>query len=165
MAADVILGESDLVVLCSDQSQPLLHNYINEICLKHNRSWLSARFCGYYGEVGPNVTPYKTPCYKCYECRIKANIDDMNDMTRFERHPQQVKENYGSLGIFMRMIAEYASLEIIKTLTKHETPNTVGTVLSIDFENYTNTLHRVLKVPYCPACGRGYRKHEEGLTE
>lgn len=165
MTVDAILGDSDLVVLCSDQSQPLLHNYVNEICLKHNRTWLSARFCGYYGEVGPNVIPYKTPCYKCYECRVKSNMDDMSDMTRFERHPQHVKENYGSFGIFMRMIAEYTSLEIIKTLTKCETPTTVGTVLSIDFENYTNTLHRVLKVPYCPACGRGYRKHEEVFNE
>lgn len=154
MTADAILGDSDLVVLCSDQSLPLLHNYVNKICLKHNRNWLSARFCGYYGEVGPTVIPYKTPCYKCYEYRLKSNIDDMKESTRFESHPERVKENYGSLGIFMRIISEYASLEIVKMLTKYETPNTVGAVLSIDFENYRNTLHRVLKIPYCPACGR-----------
>jgi len=161
MAEDAILGDSDLIVLCSDQSKPLLHNYVNELCLKHKKTWLSARFCGYYGEVGPTVIPYKSPCYKCFECRVKSNLDDMSEMTRFEKRPEDIKECCGNIGIFLRLISEYASLEIVKILTKYEFPKTVGAVLSIDFEHYTNTLHQVLKVPYCPACGRDYRKHLE----
>lgn len=149
-----ILGDPDLVVSCSDQSLPSLHNYINESCLERKINWLSARFYGYYGEVGPTIIPYMTPCYKCYEYRVQSNIDEMKESTRFESRPKHSSENNLSLGISARMLSEYVSLESLKMLTKNETPKTVGAVLSIDFQNYRNTLHLVLKVPYCPACGQ-----------
>jgi thiazole/oxazole-forming peptide maturase SagC family component len=152
--AEEVLGDPDLIVSCSDQSLPSLHNYLNESCLKRNISWLSARFYGYYGEVGPTVIPYMTPCYKCYEYRVQSNIDEMRDSTRFENRPKRSSENELSLIVSTRMLSEYVSLESIKMLTKRETPKTIGAVLSIDFQNYRNTLHRVLKVPYCPACGQ-----------
>lgn len=152
MSEDAIIGDSDLIMLCSDTSSPTIHNYLNEICLRHKKNWLSARFSGYFGEVGPAVIPFKTPCYKCYEYRLKSNIDERADFLLFDKYPESVRTAPRILEIFMRQIAEYASLEIVKMLTNYSKPITKGGVLWMNVEDYTNTFHRVLRVPNCPAC-------------
>jgi thiazole/oxazole-forming peptide maturase SagC family component len=157
-----ISGDSDVVILCSDRSQPLLHSAVNTLCLKHSQPWLSTRFSRSGGEVGPMVIPYKTACYACYEYRVKANLDDSSTATRFTHPRERVHDDASSYLISMDIMAEYTCLETIQLLTEKQLPNTVNAVLSIDFTTYRNRLHPVLRVPYCSQCGHEYRKHGVG---
>lgn len=149
LSAESIFGDSDLIMLCSDTPSPLLHNYLNEVCLKYKKNWLSARFCGDSGEVGPAVIPYKTSCYKCYEYRLRS----CQEVKIMPTELVKPKENHPNINMIFRIIGAYASLEAVKMLTRFETPVTLGNLLSIGLEDYTNTLHMVLKVPNCPVCG------------
>jgi thiazole/oxazole-forming peptide maturase SagC family component len=161
---DDIIRRSDLVVLCLDQDNPESVNYVNETCLTHNKSWLSARFLEYYGEIGPTVIPYKTPCFKCYEYRLKGTRDELEEslvsgvkvlsLDEIER-PEYI--DHQNLDSFMKIISEYTSLEIVRILTGCDKPNTLGAVMSLNLSTYRNTLHPILKIPTCPSCG-----HKEG---
>lgn len=157
---DDITGTSDFVVLCLDKNEVELIDYVNKTCLTANKMWISARFLEYYGEVGPTVIPSKTPCFKCYEFRLKG-IRDENEksliggvevlsLDEIER-PEHIHRK--SLDFFMKIISEYAVLEIVRILTGYDKPNTLGAVMTLNLDTYRNTLHPILKIPNCPACG------------
>ncbi|MFX0210463.1 MAG: TOMM precursor leader peptide-binding protein [Candidatus Hodarchaeota archaeon] len=157
---DDIIRRSDLVVLCLDQDDPESINYVNETCLTYNRSWLSARFLEYYGEVGPTVIPFKTSCFKCYEYRLKGTRDEKEEslvsgvkVLSLDEIESQEQIHHQNLDSFMKIISEYTSLEIVRMLTGHDKPNTLGAVMSLNLRTYRNTLHPILKIPTCPACG------------
>lgn len=147
------IKDSDIVLFCSDKPDFKTPHLINELCVKNDTPWISARFDGLTGEVGPLVVPRKTACYNCYDKRIKSNLENIDEQLVFEKHLEKNEPaNYGSLNQFYTIIAEYLSLEVIKYITKYEHPVTLGAVLFIDFDNYENKLYKVLKIPRCPVC-------------
>ncbi len=147
------IKDSDIVLFCSDKPDFKTHHSINELCVKNNKVWISARFDGLTGEVGPLVVPKKTACYNCYDKRIKSNLENIDERLVFEKHLEKNEAaNYGGLNQFYTVIAEYLSLEVIKYLTKYETPATLGAVFFLDFDKYENELCKVLKIPRCPIC-------------
>jgi bacteriocin biosynthesis cyclodehydratase domain-containing protein len=157
---DDIMRRSDLVVLCLDRDDCESINYVNETCLTYNRSWLSARFLEYYGEVGPTVIPFKTPCFKCYEYRLKGTHDEQEEslvsgvrVLSLDKIESPEHIHHQNLDSFMKIISEYTSSEIVRMLTGCDKPNTLGAIMSLNLLTYRNTLHPILKIPNCPACG------------
>ena len=141
----------DFTIFCADTASPKEHNLINLLCLQRKKSWISVRYLGDFGEVGPLVTPYKSPCFKCYEYRIKSNLDYTDEQMAFQKYLETNKERYCGLRMFYEILASYASTEVIKHLAGIQT-NTRGHVLSINFKNYESELHPILKIPNCSAC-------------
>lgn len=152
-------SDSNLLVLCSDSNQLEHHNSLNELCVQLERLWMSARWCPPVGEIGPIVIPRKTACFKCYEFRLKSNIDEASTLTRFSHSDTPRSEDPYTLEISLKILAAYASLEIIKLLTGYARPQTINAVITIDFDSYRNIRHPVLRVPYCPVCNPDYKKH------
>ena len=154
-----IPGDSDLLVLCSDTNHFDHHNYLNELCVRLEHPWMSVRWGSSLGEIGPSVIPRKTACFKCYEYRLKANVDEAATLTRFSHSNTPQREKDQTHGLSLRILANYTSLEIIKLLTGYRSPQTINAVITIDCDSYRNTRHPVLRVPYCPVCYPDYKKH------
>lgn len=149
-----LINNSDLIILCSDTISPYLHRIVNRICLKNKRTWISARYLGNIAEIGPTIIPYKTPCFTCYEYRVKSNIYNLEDYLIFENYLERKKEDYGALKMFYEIIASYLSLETIRILTNYNRPITMNAVLSVNFKDYLITIDNILKIPNCPSCGK-----------
>lgn len=140
------VSDSDLIVLCSESFAIDLHNFVNEICFKNKKTWISARLLNNSGEIGPIVVPYRTPCFKCYETRVKSNLGDFHNVDI------NVK-NYLNLIFGQKIISSYLSLETLKILNNPSTAISYGNVISINFENYSTSIDLLLKAPNCSVCG------------
>ena len=145
---------SDIVVICESNSG--LHSSINKTFLKKDKKWIGVRFYGAYGEIGPFVIPYKSPCYECYNLRIKSNLN--NKELAFSEFSEKSKickvYNYG-LPSFYNILGELAAIEVIRILSKYEKPKTLGNVMRIDFNTQIIEHVPFLKIPNCLSCGYG----------
>ncbi|MHA1756471.1 MAG: TOMM precursor leader peptide-binding protein [Promethearchaeota archaeon] len=146
-----MIKKINLIVLCQDNYLPKECDIINKQCIENEIPWISCRITDYGdGEIGPFVIPKKTSCFKCYEYRLKSNLEyreEYNDLIKIK------EKEIENLDIMKKIIAAYTVLEILKFLIKYKNPITINNVLSIDFENYNNIIHPVLKIPNCPVCG------------
>ena len=145
---------TDLVVLCSETEAILLHEYINEICLENKSNWFSVRYLDNIGELGPLVISDQTACYECYILRLKSN----QEVKVAPKELRQIDERQSDLEILeqlkIRITAGYACLEISRYFSNVGRSVTIGGILSINFKNYKNSIHRLLRVPNCPGCER-----------
>lgn len=149
---DSLFKNSNLIIFCSDGKNVKEHHEFNKLFMKLNKSWLSARYYGDIGEIGPLVIPHKTACFNCCDCRLKSDADYLQDYLQIEDYFKNHKEKRGSLPIFTEIFAKYILIEIIKFLTNYTAPITINKILAIDFKNSNNTFYPILKVPNCPIC-------------
>jgi bacteriocin biosynthesis cyclodehydratase domain-containing protein len=151
---DAVTGEvlnADLVIHCSEEANSSALAHINEVCLQHDQTWLSARVNKSFAEIGPMILPHQGPCFRCYETRLESNKDSWNAPYFLDQQPSTMNFPPATTNLFSRLTAEYVSLEVIKLLT-NTSPMTLGGVLFLDFVTGVTTFHRVLKIPNCPAC-------------
>ena len=139
--------DSDLIVLCTESFALDLHNFVNEICFKNKKPWISARLLNNSGEIGPTVIPHKTSCFRCYENRVKSNLGDFHEIDTNEK-------KYVNLNFGQKIISSYLSLEVLKILNESPAPLTYGNVLTVNFGDYSTSLDLILKAPNCPVCGK-----------
>jgi thiazole/oxazole-forming peptide maturase SagC family component len=139
--------DSDLIVLCAESFAVDLHNFINEICFKNKKPWISARLLNNCGEIGPTVVPYRTACFKCYENRVKSNLGDFHNIDT------NVK-NYLNLIFGLKILSSYLSLEVLKILSNPSTAISYGNVISVNFEDYSTSVDLLLRAPNCPICSK-----------
>lgn len=147
----------DIVVVADDRPQPLMYQRINRVCLAQNIPWIIAgSLNSIEGIVGPLFVPHETCCYNCYERRIKSNLAAYEESIAFEdylKKEQRRPADYGHLAPFAAMIGNLVALEIIKHLTQFASPETYGSLFSINFLTLRTELHDVLKLPRCSECG------------
>lgn len=147
----------DYLVVCLESFQPWLYEQINQACLELNLIWTWCTLDGHEGMVGPTVIPWETACWKCYDLRVKANMDHYEEYMAYEDHLYKQKINQAQFGYLLPSIdflAGLSALEVVKDLSGLTPPLTYGTQLAVNLLTTQFELHPVLKVPRCPACGR-----------
>jgi thiazole/oxazole-forming peptide maturase SagC family component len=147
----------DYLLICLESFQPWLYEQINLACLELNLIWTWCGIDGHEGMIGPTVIPWETACWKCYDLRVKANIDHYEEYMAYEDYLFKRKTNKAQFGYLLPSIdflAGLTSLEVVKDLSGITPPLTYGTQLAVDLLSTQFELHPVLKVPRCPACGR-----------
>lgn len=139
-----ILKQADIVLLSSFNNEKF-NLKINELCVKNNVPFLTARMFLTFCEIGPLVIPYKTACFKCYQLRLESNNSKIsaNLKTPTKFFP------------FLTIFTSFIFLELINFLIL-KTSSSIGNILEIDFKNFSIKKHPVLKVPFCPVCGDKY---------
>lgn len=148
---DKVIRDCNMVILCSEELSTTSHNLVDKVCHKLNKPWMNVRLLGDTGEVGPIVSPFKTPCFTCYENRIKSNSSYENYY--YDNLFKDVNEKWGTLREFYSITANYATLEIVKFFSDYFKMSGVSTVISIDFMNNKTETDTVLRVPNCATCG------------
>ncbi|WP_426196702.1 TOMM precursor leader peptide-binding protein [Massilia sp. DWR3-1-1] len=106
--------------------------------------------------VGPTIVPPSTACFSCFETRLKSNLHNVAVSERLEEYVRQggPRVDFGHFAPRADIAANLACIEVCDTLLPSRIAKTTGKMLSVELDDYSLTLHHVLKLPRCPVCGR-----------
>ncbi len=149
-------GKYDYLVVCLEKYRPDILERINTLSLKSGTPFTWCCLDCHHGTIGPTVLPRETACFRCYTTRVRANADHPEELQAFETQlrEQGNPAEFGYLPSHIQLLAGFASLEVVKDLSGLTPPLTYNAQLEINLLSMEFTLHPVLKLPRCSACGR-----------
>jgi bacteriocin biosynthesis cyclodehydratase domain-containing protein len=139
-------GDYPLLVYCPDEFREEVCEQLNTLALSMGASLLVYRETSFSVELGPLIVPRQTACYVCYKLRRKA-AEPERERELDEAPPANAPALNFSSG------AHLLALEIVKILTRAAFPVTRGKLWRLGLFDGAVTVHPVLKLPRCPACG------------
>ena len=137
-------AELPLLVYCPDDFRAEVCQQLNTLALAMGSSLLVYRESPFAVELGPLIVPRQTACYVCYELRRKAA--EPNPV------PDETPPPRGA-GLSFSCGVHLLALEIVKILTRAAFPVTRGKLWRLGLFDGSVSVHPVLKLPRCPACG------------
>jgi bacteriocin biosynthesis cyclodehydratase domain-containing protein len=171
LAADelkTLFRDQSCVVVGLDSPSPALLDAVNEAALQTGTRWISGQIYRGLGLVGPTVIPGQSPCYKCYELRRNANLENYEETMQYESRLRQmtgIRTECVAPKSLASLIGSFLAVEAVRLLTGVSYPQTVGRTLHLDFFGSEPTIHRILRFPTCPACGYGKRRGLAAVAE
>jgi bacteriocin biosynthesis cyclodehydratase domain-containing protein len=148
----VQLEGSEFAVLCRDHFDPAEYEVFNLTALATRTPWTSARMSGFEFHMGPTVLPFATCCFRCFELRQKSNLPDPGEYAVVERFLSHQRLRSETLAFTPG--AGLVALEVLKAITWFMTPAACDHLYVLDLLTMQSTLHPMLKIPRCTACGR-----------
>lgn len=156
LAADI--GTADLVVAATPAMPEAFFGWLNDLCLAARTDLLrgEAREEGF--EMGPHVQPFRGPCHTCLTLRRRSAApyaveEQLWQDAKAEGGAARPTVPEGEYLAGASFAAAQVVAEALRILTFHEMPVTTGTVHRNAAGNFAASLHPVLRVPGCPACG------------
>jgi bacteriocin biosynthesis cyclodehydratase domain-containing protein len=146
-----VLDQCDIAVLAHDAFRPDDYEALNLAALSARTPWTSCRLVGFEVLVGPTVLPTQSACWTCFEARRYSHLTRYEEASLAERAWGEV-DTPPSLAVAPGV--SFLSLEVVKLLTGFAPAATLDALLAIDLLSTTATLHPVLRLPRCRACGR-----------
>lgn len=148
-----VADDGDLpVVLAGDYLSAALAAH-NQDALRSGRPWLLARPVGAQLWLGPVFRPGHTGCWECLAQRLRSHREIElvieRSLGRSERFPVPRGATTASRAMGDAMIAT----AIAQWVARGALPDLEGTVCSFDLRTWRATTHRLVRQPYCPACG------------
>jgi len=134
-----------LLVYCPDVFNEPVCEALNRLVLDTGTPFLIYRENPFAVELGPLILPRQTACYRCYQLRRKAA--EMQAAEPDETPPTAATGLNFSSGVSL------LALEIVKILTRTAFPVTRGKLWRLGLFEGSVSVHPVLKLPRCPACG------------
>lgn len=160
-ALQAALKGCDCALICLDAPAPALLNAVNEAALRTKTRWLAGQIYRGAGIVGPTVIPHQSPCYKCYELRRNVNLNNYEETLAYEARLDQLPRRRSECIAprpLASLVASLLALETVRLLTGVCFPQLVGRIWRIDFFAPEMAVHRLLRLPLCPACGYGRQR-------
>jgi bacteriocin biosynthesis cyclodehydratase domain-containing protein len=142
----IAIGQTslNLVIYCPDDFNETACDTLNELALSSSTPLLVYRTWAAEVELGPLVLPGDTACYTCYKLRRQAAGVPL------ERSLQDRSEG-GRLNFALGV--DWLAMDVVKFLTRIAEPVAYGRMLRLSFASPIPSVHPVLKLPRCPACG------------
>lgn len=144
ISAAVAETSPDLVVYCPDAFSEIVADALNELALVASTPLLFYRNRAAEVEVGPLVLPGDTACYVCYRLRRRAAGMPLE---------RPVQDEFDGAGLNFALGVDWLAMDVIKFLTRIAEPVAYGRMLRLSFASAIPSVHPVLKLPRCPACG------------
>lgn len=144
---EYIINNSTVIILLLKNENQYLINIVNEICILNNKPYLVGIIDGYTSEIGPFIIPKKSPCYKCYQFRMKNNIENTIVLNNINNDSQT--EN-----LFYPIVKIVCGIVINETFKYLYTSNSIliGNILTTNYLTYNQSIHKVIKAYNCPIC-------------
>lgn len=150
-----LIGHPNLLLVCLETPRFDLLRKINTLALKRELKWTRAILHSFVAEIGPTVIPFRSPCYQCFDLRLKSTRCNYEEYLNYEKFAQSGKIKYFSLPLLQDLFAACVALESLKLLTDFQAPLSLANLLVFDLIKMEIQSHPVLKLPHCPACGKG----------
>jgi len=151
---------TEVTVVALDTERPRLLEEINAWALRARAPWLLLAAGGFFARVGPVFVPCETACYVCYRARLDANVSSYDDYMRVMapiRAGRIDRARADDLDpAIATVVAGLAALEVVLFFAARVSelrPSLYGAFADYSLLTHTTTIHRVLKLPRCPACG------------
>ncbi|MEM9555444.1 MAG: hypothetical protein AAGC60_14405 [Acidobacteriota bacterium] len=145
------LEPPDLFVLALESHDPQLAEAMDAFARDRGVRWLLLRlFDRHQGWVGPLFIPGETASYLSLEARFRANIPFYDEYAAYDRHVRDRDDappSIGGLHAFVDLLANAATIELVKLVTGIDTPRLAGRFLTIDLFRWDFDMHEVLRMP------------------
>jgi bacteriocin biosynthesis cyclodehydratase domain-containing protein len=114
-------------------------------------------------QIGPTIRPGMTACYKCFEHAFKSNLPNLKSYEVLENyfHAGAQVIDFGRLPSMYDIAANFAAIEVIRTLVPGMIAQTSGRLLVFRIADFSSSYHPVLKLPRCPVCGAARNRPRE----
>lgn len=156
-AVAAALTGADFVLCCLDDGRSGLAYKLNRVCLRLHMPWLAAGTAGTEVWVGPLMRPPAGACYLCFRMRLVAAAENPEDAYALSSHLDRLRRDdsstHESLVYGEGMAGQLAALEATKALAEVPASAAAGQLVVFDLITLTATRHKVLRKPWCPACG------------
>ena len=163
-----IIHGAACVLVCLDSPAPALLDAVNRAALQANVRWVTGQIYRGTGILGPTVIPYQSACYKCYELRRNANLENYEEVMHYETRLRQmpaIRSEFVAPKPLAQTLGGLLALESLRLMTQTAIPQMAGRILLIDFFAPEMTYHRILRLPNCPACGDAKRSSLPSVQE
>lgn len=163
-----IIKGATCALVCLDSPAPALLEAVNRAALQTNARWITGQIYRGTGILGPLVIPYQSACYKCYELRRNANLENYEEVMQYETRLRQmpaIRSEFVAPKPLAQSLGALLALESLRMITQTAIPQLAGRILLIDFFAPEMTYHRILRLPNCPACGDEKRRSFPAVQE
>ena len=151
------LERADIAIWAEGRASNFGETCLNPLCLELEKSWLYVSAApGHHGVVGPLFVPPHTCCFACYRERIRSNTAAPEELRAYEEHLADGTRarGFGSLSGFHAILANLATMELLKHLLSFRACSVYSRSITVDFVEPKVWSEPVWKWPECRACGR-----------
>jgi molybdopterin/thiamine biosynthesis adenylyltransferase len=126
-----LLRGVDFVVLSADRPEKI-HDWVDEVCIKHTIPYLNIGYQDGVGVIGPMTIKGETSCYQCFKPNPNQSLPIRNEEEELVYKEFDNRYQAPSFGPLNALVATMGSLEILKYLGKFGSLDSFGTELHID---------------------------------
>jgi oxazoline/thiazoline synthase len=151
---------ADLAVITHDADAEEALSVFNANAVRARLPWLLVQAGGFRVRLGPLFLPPETACFVCYARRLDGNMAAYEHHTLFTdalRRPEARLPPRDDVAPGVAILAgELAAAEAVRFLasgTSGLAPVLYGAFADYALTGHTASVHPVLKVPRCAACG------------
>jgi len=145
------LSNADILISTSDEFDLDVNNCLNEIAFKNNKKLLTARIIeNNLAEIGPLFIPGKTACFKCYETRIRSNLENAENYFKIKLFLGNTEKLF-NLTALRKNISSLINLEISRIAYGQE-PRIFDKIITLNLENNSMKEETLFRIPNCSVC-------------
>jgi bacteriocin biosynthesis cyclodehydratase domain-containing protein len=154
-AAGVRTGDGLTVVVTDDLLRAALSD-INRTAIEQATPWLLVRLVGQFVSVGPLFVPSRTACWECIAHRLRGNRQTETALRQHLGAADVFPVPLPSSAATRNIAAGMAAAKIAEWIARDgNLPELEDTIVSFDVGSLEARRHRVVRQPFCPACGEG----------
>jgi ribosomal protein S12 methylthiotransferase accessory factor len=127
----------------------------NEEALRGGRPWLLVKPLGRQVWVGPLFRPGETGCWECLAQRLRANSRVATYLQGRNGHAGAVVHDRACTPATLQVAWGLAANAIASWVVRGELPDLHGKLQTLDLPSWKLQTHPLIRLPFCPACGRG----------
>ncbi len=154
---DSFVKNKDFLIVDASSYHPETLSNINKLAFDQNVPWLLVQgiFEG-MGHVGPLFYTHETGCYECFKARLRSNTMAQKTYDRYETwlvdQKAFSKSAHTALSSYELFLSQLVVMEVEKFLLDYSFAQSYGTLLEVDFRDYSVKPHRLYKKPFCQIC-------------
>jgi ribosomal protein S12 methylthiotransferase accessory factor len=126
----------------------------NAEALRGGRPWLLVKSSGRQVWVGPLFRPGKTGCWECLAQRLRANSPVATYLHGRNGRAGAVVHDRACTPATLHIAWGLAANAVAAWIVRGELPELDGKLQTLDVPSWRLQTHTLLRLPYCPACGR-----------
>ncbi|MGP0066542.1 MAG: TOMM precursor leader peptide-binding protein [Isosphaeraceae bacterium] len=149
------------VVLVDGYQRAELAAY-NAEALRNGRTWLLLRPVGRQIWIGPLFRPGLTACWECLAHRLRTNSPVATYLAGRNRHVGPVADDIAASPATILAAMGLAANAVASWIVRGELPDLESQVQTLDLASWKAETHRLVRLPYCPACGELSGACEDG---
>jgi oxazoline/thiazoline synthase len=155
-------GESGLGVVLVDNYQRTELAEYNAEALRHGRAWLLGRPVGRQVWIGPLFRPGVTACWECLAQRLRTNGPVATYLADRSGGPAATAAEMAASPATLQAALGFTANAVATWIVLGELPALEGKVQTLDLISWKAEAHKLVRLPYCPACGGRTGDHADG---
>jgi ribosomal protein S12 methylthiotransferase accessory factor len=127
----------------------------NAEALRNGRPWLLVKPSGRQVWVGPLFRPGQTGCWECLARRLRANSPVAAYLQGRSGPGKAVVNDRAGSPATLQVAWGLAANAVASWVVRGELPELDGKIQTLDVPSLRMQTHPLVRLPFCPACGRG----------